>query len=211
MRIAKWRVRVWMLVAIAIAVGIAWIPEAWVKHEMSSPRGARVDVVSANTAPARALAVRSASSDPPSADVTHPPDLATESIGHAEPYPVNLDALRARLPDNRYWALGAPTSDPVVAGARAERARRDNTAFGRIQASEAAPGEIRAYYAERRAISKDYLELAELVLAEQGDRLPERARGMFERGAPWPRPRPGQTARAGAAARARRRNRQSGP
>jgi hypothetical protein len=213
MRIAKWRVRVWMLgaIAIVIAVGIAWIPEAWVKHEMSSPRGARVDVVSANTAPARALAERSASSDPPSADVTHPPDLATESIGHAEPYPVNLDALRARLPDNRYWALGAPTSDPVVAGARAERARRDNTAFGRIQASEATPGEIRAYYAERRAISKDYLELAELVLAEQGDRLPERDRGMFELGATLHRARLRQIDRDEADALARRSNRQSGP
>lgn len=93
---------------------------------------------------------------------------------------MNLDALRARLPNNRYWALGAPTSDPAIAEARAERARRDNTAFGRIQANEATPGEIRAYYAERRAISNDYLELVELVLAEQGDRLPERDRGMFE-------------------------------
>ena len=56
----------------------------------------------------------------------------------------------------------------------------DNTAFGRIQANEATPEEIRAYYAERRAISRDYLELAQLVLAEQGDRLPERDRGLFE-------------------------------
>ena len=93
---------------------------------------------------------------------------------------MSLDALRARLPDNRYWALGAPTSDPVIAKARAERAERDNAALGRIQANEARPEEVRAYYAERRAVSSDYLQIAELVLTENGDRLPERDRGMFE-------------------------------
>jgi hypothetical protein len=138
-------------------------------------------MVSADTAPSQqASAARAGSSDTPGADDTPSPDLAADAIEHTEPYPVNLDALRARLPDNRYWALGAPTSDPAVARARAEHARRANTAFGRIQANEATPEQIRAYYAERRAISKDYLELAELVLVEQGDRLPERDRGMFE-------------------------------
>lgn len=105
---------------------------------------------------------------------------APGALAQPEPYPVNLDALRVRLPHNRYWELGAPTSDPAVARARAERAERDNKALGRILANEADPGEIRAYYTERRAISRDYLELAELVLAEQGDRLPPRDRGMFE-------------------------------
>ncbi|HEY0993037.1 MAG TPA: hypothetical protein VGD80_38555 [Kofleriaceae bacterium] len=102
------------------------------------------------------------------------------TIGSAAAYPVKLDALRARLPDNRYWALGAPTADPAVARVRAERAERDNAALGKIQADEASREDILAYYAERRAISTDYLQLAEIVLTEQGDRLPERDRGMFE-------------------------------
>lgn len=93
---------------------------------------------------------------------------------------MNLDALRSRLPGNRYWALGAPTSDPEVARARARRAELDNTALGRIQANEAGPQDIRAYYAERRALSSDYLELAQLVLKDQGDQLSPRDRGMFE-------------------------------
>jgi hypothetical protein len=104
------------------------------------------------------------------------------TIGSAGAYPVKLDDLRARLPDNRYWALGAPTSDPGVAKARAARAERDNAVLGRIQANEASREEIAAYYAERRAISADYLQIAEIVLTEQGDRLPERDRGMFELG-----------------------------
>jgi hypothetical protein len=105
---------------------------------------------------------------------------AAEHIGSAPPYPVKLDALRARIPNNRYWTLGAPTSDPEVAKLRAARAEQDNRALGRITANEATPEEIRAYYAERRAISRDYLELSELVLKEQGETLPERDRGMFE-------------------------------
>lgn len=122
---------------------------------------------------------------PDSAGHLHPPAPQSAPAGNigsgsAEPYPVNLDALRTRLPNNRYWALGAPTSDPVVAKARAERAERDNTALGRIQANDATPDEIRAYYAERRAISNDYLEIAQMVLLEQGAQLPDRDRGMFE-------------------------------
>jgi len=105
---------------------------------------------------------------------------AAEHIGSAAAYPVKLDALRARIPNNRYWTLGAPTSDPAVAKMRAARAEQDNRELGRITANEATPEEIRAYYAERRAVSKDYLELSELVLKEQGDTLPERDRGMFE-------------------------------
>jgi hypothetical protein len=102
-----------------------------------------------------------------------------DPIAAAPPYPVKLDALRAQIPDNRYWSLGAPTSDPAVAKLRAARAEQDNRDLGRITANEATPEQIRTYYAERRAISKDYLELAELVL-KQIDALPERDRGMFE-------------------------------
>src|SRR5688500_17128979 len=51
-------------------------------------------------------------------DDGEPPDLPTD--GQA-PYPVDLDALRKRLPDNRYWTLGAPTKDPAVLRMREER------------------------------------------------------------------------------------------
>jgi hypothetical protein len=181
MQIAKWHVRMWTLGALAvIVVGMAWISRSWTRHEMDPATSTRADMVSADTAPSPASTALSSLPDTPGADDTPSPNLATEATGHTEAYPVNLEALRARLPGNRYWALGAPTSDPAVARARAERARRDNTAFGRIQANEATPDEIHTYYAERRAISKDYLELAQLVLAEHGDRLPARDRGMFE-------------------------------
>jgi hypothetical protein len=123
------------------------------------------------------------------------------------PYPVNLDELRARLPDNRYWELGAPTSDPDIARARAERAKRDNALFGRTQTGEATEPEIRAYYAEQRRISEDYLQLSQLVLAEKADQLPERDRTLFALGAKLNRERLTQIERDLADALARRRAR----
>ncbi len=208
MQIAKLRVHRWILGAIlVIVVGVVWASSPWARHESTPPLPTTADKVSADTAPSQASAALPGLPDTPGADDTPSPDLAAEPTGHVEPYPVNLDALRARLPDNRYWALGVPTSDPAVARARAERARRDNTAFGRIQANEATPEEIRAYYAERRAISNDYLELAQLVLAEQGDRLPERDRGMFELSATLHRARLQQIDRDEADALARRNQR----
>lgn len=95
-------------------------------------------------------------------------------------YPVKLDALRARFPDNRYWTLGAPTADPAVAKLRAARAEADNKALGRIQANESTPEEIRAYYTERRALSRDYLQISQAILDDQGAALPDRDRSMFE-------------------------------
>lgn len=182
MQIAKSRVRGWLLggAGIAILVGILWISTAQLKREDTSVPSTTVPVVSANTSTSRSTAALPAAAEPAAGGATAGSDPAADSIGRTEPYPVNLDALRGRLPGNRYWALGAPTSDPAVAQARADRARRDNTALGHILANEASPEDIRAYYAERRAISRDYLELAQLVLAEQGAQLPERDRGMFE-------------------------------
>ncbi len=159
------------LIAVVIVVGIVRFTRPVTPDEVNS-----VVATKAGVPPPTPMLERSPDSIPGGSGNTN----ETETIASLDSYPVNLDALRTRLPGNRYWELGAPTSDPAVAKARAERARRDNVAFGRIQSGEASPSEIRAYYEERRAISRDYLQLSELVLAEQGDALPERDRGMFE-------------------------------
>lgn len=126
-------------------------------------------------------------------------------------YPVDLEDLRTRLPSNRYWELGVPTSDPEVARARADRAKRANEVFGRTQTGEATEPEIRAYYAEQRRISEDYLQLSLVVLAEKADQLPERDRGMFELSASLHRARLTQIERDLADALARRRERAGTP
>jgi hypothetical protein len=102
---------------------------------------------------------------------------SADALAH---YPVDLEELRARIPDNRYWELGAPTKDPAVARERAARALRANEVFGRTQTGEASEPEIRAYYAEQQRVSQDYLQLSLLVLKEKGEQLSERDRGLFE-------------------------------
>jgi hypothetical protein len=97
-----------------------------------------------------------------------------------ESYPLDLEKLRGQIPENLYWKLDAPTKDVAVAKERAARAKQRNTMLGRIQANEASEEEIRAYYAERRKVSTDYLELAKLVLAGKAGEVSERDRGLFE-------------------------------
>ncbi len=126
------------------------------------------------------------------------------AVAEAPRYPVDLDWLRARLPDNLYWRDGAPTSDPEVAKQRAERARKANELYGRVQTGEASEQEIRDYYEEKRRLSQDYQALAELVLKEKGAELPERDRGMFELSARMHRDRLAQIDRDLADAQARR-------
>jgi len=109
------------------------------------------------------------------------PGIPSETFGGSQAsYPLDLQKLRSQIPDNRYWQLDAPTTDVEVAKERAEKAKARNTMFGRIQANEASAEEIRAYYEERRRVSKDYLELALMVLDGRAGEASERDRGLFE-------------------------------
>lgn len=112
-----------------------------------------------------------------------PADIGFSSAtpeGEQASYPIQLERLRAKIPENRYWELDAPTSDVEVAKQRAAKAKARNDLLGRITANEASPDEVRAYYDERRRISKDYLELALRVLNGEAGEVSERDRGMFE-------------------------------
>lgn len=94
-------------------------------------------------------------------------------------YPVDLAALRERLPDNLYWQLGAPTGDPEVLARRQEEERRMNDLLGKVQSSTATEEEIHRYYDRRRRISEDYVAFATLVLEEHGAELPERDQELY--------------------------------
>lgn len=109
-------------------------------------------------------------------------DLAELSEGDlaGNEYPVDLERLRTRLPDNLYWQLGAPTQDPQALQKRAEEEQRWNELYGKVLANTASEEEVRRYYDHRRQLSEDYIEFANLVLEEYGDRLPERDRGLYE-------------------------------
>jgi hypothetical protein len=94
-------------------------------------------------------------------------------------YPLKMEELRAKLPDNLYWKRDAPTADPEVLRQRDEEARQWNTLFGKVQAGDASEEEIQRYYDYRRKISEDYIAMASLMLTEYGERLPERDQGLI--------------------------------
>ncbi|NTX00901.1 hypothetical protein [Myxococcus sp. CA040A] len=103
-----------------------------------------------------------------------------EVDGEPQAYPLDLEVLRAKLPDNLYWELGAPTKDPELLRKREEETRKWNEVFGRVQSGDATESEIHQYYDRRRKVSEDMLRFATTVLEEQGDKLPERDKGLYE-------------------------------
>jgi hypothetical protein len=107
-----------------------------------------------------------------------PPAAESSEEPRAE-YPVKMEELRARLPGNLYWELDAPTKDPQVLEKRAEAQRKWNELFGKVQSGDATEEEIHRYYDHRRKLSEDYLAVANLMLTEYGDQLPERDKGLL--------------------------------
>lgn len=142
------------------------------------PERAAEPAASVRAAPTSAPPPRAAA--PPPAPERPEPASAAPADDDAGAYPVDLEHLRAQLPDNLYFRLGAPTDDPALLQERADEERRWNDLHGKIQSNTATEEEIRSYYDHRRELSEDYLEFASLVLEEYGDKLPERDRGLYE-------------------------------
>jgi hypothetical protein len=132
---------------------------------------------------APAVASRQTPALPPQPAHASPADPALPGMPPASgnaAYPVDLEELRRRIPDNLYWTLGAPTDDTRVLEQRRERARQTNELYGKVLSSTATPEEIDRYYAERRRVSEDYIAFAELVLADYRGELPDEHVGLYE-------------------------------
>jgi hypothetical protein len=98
----------------------------------------------------------------------------------ASDHPVKMDELRKKLPDSLYWELDAPTQDPEVLARRAEAQRKWNEVFGKIQSGDATEEEIHRYYDHRKKLSEDYISVAQLMITEYGDKLPESDKGLID-------------------------------
>lgn len=93
---------------------------------------------------------------------------------------VDLEELRAELPDNLYWSESAPTDDLALVDRRhADKARR-NDLYGKILSGGATRDEIDQYYAYRERVSRDYIVISQRVLERYGDTLSEEERGLYE-------------------------------
>ncbi len=93
---------------------------------------------------------------------------------------VDLDAVRAALPDNLYWTTSVPTSDPAVIEARAQEKARWNEAWGKVLSNTATHEEIHTYYAHRQRVSEDAIAFANYLLNHYSAVIPERDQGLLE-------------------------------
>lgn len=93
---------------------------------------------------------------------------------------VDLGRVREAMPDNLFWKMAMPTRDPDVLRAREEERARWNVEYGKVLSNTATAEEIDAFYAHRQKLSGDYVEFATFVLAEYGDKLPQRDVGLLK-------------------------------
>jgi hypothetical protein len=164
------------LIALALALALLW-------------HGLRDSTTSSSTArekspeAAPAVASRHAPALPSPQAQASPADPALPGMppsnGNAA-YPVDLQELRRRIPENLYWTLGAPTEDARVLEQRRERARQTNELYGKVLSNTATVEEVDRYYAERRRVSEDYIAFAQLLLADYRSELPDEHVGLYE-------------------------------
>jgi hypothetical protein len=93
---------------------------------------------------------------------------------------VDLEAVRAAMPDNIYWTMSAPTDNPAVLQEREEERERWNTEYGKVLSNTATPEEIDAYYAHRQRLSNDYIEFGVYLLEHYGEDLPRQDVGLLK-------------------------------
>nr|WP_226994226.1 hypothetical protein [Myxococcus hansupus] len=116
---------------------------------------------------------------PAPVDLTRPPE-PVEDENTPKVHPVDLQVIRARLPDNLYWDMAAPTKDPAVLERREASTRHWNELYGKVLSAEASVEQIREYYGHRRKVSEDFITFSQAVLSQYDDVLPDRDRGLYE-------------------------------
>jgi hypothetical protein len=179
----------------AVLVGVALVVLVvlgglvrWGAHRLARPRPApdsRAAAPAPDPAPERsAPADPGAPPAPPAAapDGAARPDpppagdeaLAALAAGRGSWAAVDLKALRAKLPDNVYWTMSAPTTDPDELRRREEERTRWNVEYGKVLSNTATAAEVDAYYAHRQRLSVDYIAFMTELLTDYGERLPDR-------------------------------------
>jgi hypothetical protein len=166
------------VVALVLALGVSlWL---WLAAPRETPIAPAPAGPASVTPAAGGPAPKPPASNPEPVPQPAPRLMSEPAEDPAAGYPLDMEALRSRIPDNLYWTTAAPTKDPRELQARVEQERRQNTLFGKIQAGDATEEEIHQYFDFRRKLSEDYLVFAGMVLGEYGSQLPERDQGVLE-------------------------------
>jgi len=165
-------------VCVAVIAGAVFV--LWRSGETPSPRSASL---SPSTRDPDGAVVPSRPSSATAPETPGPPSTDGIDLRTLPDTPwakVDLDAIREVMPDNTFWTMAMPTTDPTVEAARASIRERWNREWGKVQSNTATAEEIDAYYAERQRVAQDYVEFATYLLAEYGKHLTERDVGLLK-------------------------------
>ncbi len=159
--------RRWLAVAIALAllVGIAFAVWSWLDRA-PAPAAAASE---AAREPAAAEPAEPAGEAPAPAPAGPGPEAASElPLGLGA---VDLEEVRAALPDNLYWQNAAPSTDPRVLEEREREKAFRNEQYGKILSGTGTEEEILDYYDHRMRVSTDYVAFTDYLLEHYGSDL----------------------------------------
>jgi hypothetical protein len=158
-----------LALAVVLVAACVWL---WLRQDPRSPAPA----ASSGGSPLAAATEPVPASPPPS---EAPPSLDPDELSGAWAN-VDLDEVRAALPDNVYWESALPTDDPRILEARAAESARWNDEFGKVQSGTATEAEIEAYFDHRHRYSSDYVEFTKYLLRHYGSELPPQDVALLE-------------------------------
>ena len=84
------------------------------------------------------------------------------------------------MPDNLYWTMAMPTSDPEILRERKEARERENLEYGKVLSNTGTEEEVRTYFRDRRRLSEDYVTFIGQVLDDYRDVIPDRDVRLLE-------------------------------
>jgi hypothetical protein len=167
------------LLGVAVVAGILW----WGARDRARPPGRA-------GAPAVPGTAQRGNPDASAPGATSAPAAASArtSNGRTPPFDlpdtpwaaVDLERVRAAMPENLYWKLSSPTKDEAVIRERQEERARWNEQYGKVLSNTATAEEIDAYYAHQHRLSSDYVEFATYLLVEFGEELPDQDAGLLK-------------------------------
>lgn len=99
-----------------------------------------------------------------------------------EAYPVDLVEIKQRMPNNSYWELYEPSTNPEIIEYRKQEQEKWNKEYGKVLAGDASSGDIENYFARQQKISEDQLEFLGYLKKNYSSRLPERDLGLIDLG-----------------------------
>jgi hypothetical protein len=150
----------WLLVAAVVAIG-GILAARWLARPPAPPPPA--PIAATPEAPPADAAPQDASPPPPSATTEPIPELGLGGV--------DMEEVRAALPDNLYWQTSAPTDDPALLEARERDKAYRNEQYGKILSGTGTDAEILGYYDHRMRASTDYVQFVDHLLERYGSDL----------------------------------------